>query len=202
LTNAYVRAYARRVPDDEARDIVAELDARRQIADVLYRYCRGVDRKDFNLFRSAYHPDAIDDHGLYQGDVDGLIEWVQERHRRIVQSMHLVGNLLVDLDLDHDAAFAESYCIVTQRVSDTEDSGVATRGIQIGCRYLDRLERRDGHWAFTSHVVVYEWWRETDLSDLPLGPECQHAERSNMDPLYGPGGLGPLDKELADVRHG
>lgn len=190
------------MPDDEDRDVVAELDARRQIADVLYRYCRGVDRLDLDLFRSAYHPDGIDDHGLYKGDVDGLISWVKERHRRIVQSMHFVGNLLIDLDLVRDEAFAESYCIVTQRVSDDEDTGVATHGIQIGCRYLDRLERREGHWAFVSHVVVYEWWRETQLFDLDLGPECQRAERSSLDALYGPRGLSRHDKELADVRHG
>jgi hypothetical protein len=190
------------MPDSGARDIVAELDARRQIAEVLYRYCRGVDRKDFDLFRSAYHPDAVDDHGLYRGDIDGLIRWVQERHRRIVQSMHFVGNLLIDLDLDHDAAFAEAYCMVTQRVSETDDSSVATRGISIGCRYLDQMERRDGRWAFASHVVVYEWWRETELSDLALGPECQQAQRSGMDPLYGPRGLGGQHRELASVRQG
>jgi hypothetical protein len=190
------------MPDSGARDILAELDARHQIAEVLYRYCRGVDRKDFDLFRSAYHPDAADDHGLHKGNIDGLIRWLEERHGRIVQSMHFVGNLLIDLDLDHDAAFAESYCIVTQRVSDADDSGAATRGIQIGCRYLDRLERRDGRWAFASHVVVYEWWRETGLSDLALGPECQQAQRSGLDPLYGPYGLSSLGGELAGVRHG
>ena len=189
LTARACEAYACHVPDYETRAGVAEADARREITEVLYRYCRGVDRKDFALFRSVYHPNAFDDHGLYQGNVDGLINWVEDRHRRIVQSMHFIGNILIDLDLDHEAAFSESYCLVSQRVADTEDRNLATRGIEIGCRYLDRLERRYGRWAFTSHVVVYEWWRETQLSDVALGSECQHAARGRFDPLYGPFGL-------------
>jgi hypothetical protein len=190
------------MPNVEARTALAELDARRQIAEVLYRYCRGVDRKDFDLFRSAYHSDAVDDHGFYKGDVDGLIAWVQGRHRKIVQSMHFVGNVLIDLNPDNRTAFMESYCMVTQGVADTDRSTVATRGIQIGCRYLDQLESREGRWAFASHVVVYEWWRETELSDLALGPECQKAARSGLDPLFGPRGLRTYDKEPAHVRHG
>ena len=33
------------------------------IKKVHLRYCRGIDRMDWDLIRSCYHPDAIDDHG-------------------------------------------------------------------------------------------------------------------------------------------
>lgn len=189
------------MPADEAVALLAEVNARQEIAEVLYRYCRGVDRMDLDLFRSAYHSDATDDHGLYQGNVDGLLRWIEQRHLHIVQSMHFVGNVLIDLELDRDRAFMESYCTVTQRVSE-DAGGWPSRGIRIGCRYLDHLERRAGRWAFASHVVVYEWWHEFDVSDVELGPTCQQALHSLGDPLYGPFGLGARDRRVADVRHG
>ena len=46
---------------------------RREIEDCLLRYVRGVDRKNWELVRAAYHPDAHDDHGNYQGGIDGFI---------------------------------------------------------------------------------------------------------------------------------
>ena len=46
---------------------VEELIARQEITDVLHRYCRAVDRRDPDLLRSVYHPDATDDHGVYAG---------------------------------------------------------------------------------------------------------------------------------------
>ena len=41
--------------------------ARAEIRDAMFRYCRGVDRADRALIRSAYHPDAHDKHGKYDG---------------------------------------------------------------------------------------------------------------------------------------
>jgi len=41
-----------------------ELVARNAITEVLYRYCRGVDRRDWELLRSCYHPEAQDDHAI------------------------------------------------------------------------------------------------------------------------------------------
>ncbi|WP_268959227.1 nuclear transport factor 2 family protein [Paraburkholderia elongata] len=45
-----------------------------EIREVHTRYCRGIDRMDFDLVRSCYHPDAIDRHGAYEGGVEGFIE--------------------------------------------------------------------------------------------------------------------------------
>ncbi|MEY3566868.1 MAG: hypothetical protein RLZ19_882, partial [Actinomycetota bacterium] len=46
---------------------IDEVVAREHIRDVVYRYARGVDRRDFDLVRSCYHPDATDDHGPFTG---------------------------------------------------------------------------------------------------------------------------------------
>ncbi|MGH7462713.1 MAG: nuclear transport factor 2 family protein, partial [Longimicrobiales bacterium] len=40
---------------------------RQAILDCDQRYCLGVDRHDADLIASAFHPDAIDEHGPFIG---------------------------------------------------------------------------------------------------------------------------------------
>ena len=54
--------------------------AKQEIGDVIYRYARGIDRLDFDLVRSCYHPDAVDDHGAFKGNVDEFIEMLSLIH--------------------------------------------------------------------------------------------------------------------------
>ena len=51
------------------------VSARDEIRELLTRYCRGVDRMDAELIASAYHPDAIDEHGMTQftGETVGAV---------------------------------------------------------------------------------------------------------------------------------
>jgi SnoaL-like protein len=157
---------------------VAQLRDRLEIEAVLARYFRGVDRKDFELLRSTYHDDAEDYHGLYNGDVEGLIESLRSRHETVEQSMHFLGNPTIELD--GDRAFGETYAVVMQRLS-----GEPPRRITIGCRYIDRFERRDGEWRIAKHVVAYEFWREEACEgELEFGPEWTVSRRSRDDALY------------------
>jgi SnoaL-like domain len=165
--------------DDSA--VVAEIRDRQQIEAVLHRYCRGVDRKDFDLMRSAYHNDAEDLHGGYNGDVDGLIAWVRDRHEAVDQSMHFLGSR--SIEFDGERAFGETYCIVHQRVRGGD--GQRPVRLTVGCRYLDRFERREGKWAIAKRVVAYEWWREESCdAERGFGPEWTVSEHSRDDALY------------------
>lgn len=44
---------------------------------VIARYCRGIDRLDMALVRSAYHPDGVDHHTGFDGGRDEFIDWVE-----------------------------------------------------------------------------------------------------------------------------
>ena len=45
------------------------------LTDLVMRYCRGIDRRDYALVRSLYHDDAIDDHGnMFCGSPDDFVE--------------------------------------------------------------------------------------------------------------------------------
>jgi hypothetical protein len=96
-------------------DPLESLLAEREIRDVIYRYCRGVDRVDLDLVRSCYHPDGIDDHGSFRGDVDEYVGWLAERLGRYQHTSHTIGNVLIRFK--GSEAWVESYCGVHQRYS-------------------------------------------------------------------------------------
>lgn len=140
------------------------------IEQALLRYTRGVDRKDWDLVRSAYHVDAHDDHGNYKGDIDGFIESLVTRHAGIEQSTHLISNITIEF-AGADAALVETYFIVHQRFSPaagdgrnayvrgraaTADEAVET---EVVGRYVDRFARRGGAWRIARRVVVFEVYR-------------------------------------------
>ena len=52
------------------RKIMEELADREAIRECLYRYSRGVDRLDADMLRSAYWPDAVDNHLSFTGNAD------------------------------------------------------------------------------------------------------------------------------------
>jgi hypothetical protein len=93
---------------DRARDPeVQQLVDRQAIADVVLRYCRGIDRLDLELVRSCYHADATDDHGTFSGTRDEYVDWVAGVLARFTGTMHVVANQLVEVD--GDDARSETY---------------------------------------------------------------------------------------------
>src|SRR3954447_13570891 len=91
---------------------------RRRITDALHRYCRGIDRMDAELIRSAYHDDGYDDHGDYfRGTVDDYVPWVLDLlGQRFVSTMHVLSNISIEFpDRESgdvaDKAYVESYLI-------------------------------------------------------------------------------------------
>lgn len=170
-------------PTDGVHDALARLVAESAIRDALARYARGADRNDVELIRSAYHPDATDSHGYFSGTIDGFVDWFRERHAGVTQSMHFLGNCLIEFD-GEESASVETYCQAFQRLRDPAILGVL-QDLHVLCRYLDRFERRDGRWAIAARTVVYETQdvRQVDDADpFPAGFAVQ--AHGPADPLY------------------
>ncbi|MDI9914959.1 nuclear transport factor 2 family protein [Rhodococcus sp. IEGM 1379] len=150
------------------------------ITEVLYRYARAVDRKDFDSVALCYFDDAIDNHGGYIGTVDGLIEDMKIRHKTIDSSMHVISNILIDVN--GDVAQAESYCLCYLR-QERSSTNTAQTLATIKCRYVDRFERRQGEWRIADRIVVFDESREDVIENiLPLG--WVTSRRSSEDPVY------------------
>lgn len=148
------------------------------ILDAVHRYCRGVDRADAELTRSAYHPDATDDHGSFKGPAHEFADRVNAAHAtRWSSTMHVVSNHTAVID--GEAADAETYVIAYLRRLDGATLDV------VGGRYLDRFERRDGHWRIARRVYLCEW-----SAALPIGQSLIDAgtyvqgQRGRGDPSY------------------
>lgn len=126
-----------------------EISSRMEILEVLYTYCRGVDRGDADLIRSAYHPDAFDDHGSFKGlGHDFAPHIVRQMDHNGAIGQHHVTNTLIEF-VDADTARAESYCIALN-----PEPGGSTA--VVWNRYYDRFERRDGIWKIARRQVIID----------------------------------------------
>ncbi|BCN70975.1 hypothetical protein RE943_44480 [Prescottella equi] len=153
---------------------------KQEITEVLYRYARAVDRKDFDRVADCYFPDAIDNHGGYIGTVAGLIEDMKSRHATIDSSLHYVTNVLIDLD--GDTADVESYCLYYLRQAPAVAGGPQSRAT-VKCRYVDRFERRDGQWRIADRIVVFDESVTDEIVDA-LSPSWVRSRRSFEDPVF------------------
>lgn len=141
-------------------ETLQRLTDRAEIQDCLCRYARGVDRGDWNLVRSTYHADAYDAHGDYKGGVDGLMTWLAERFADVDNSMHFLGNCLIEF-AGPDHAFVETYFGSSRLRAPTEAERAGLQPKDMLCReawgrYADRFERRDGQWRVAHRIVVIE----------------------------------------------
>ncbi|MTD17110.1 nuclear transport factor 2 family protein [Nakamurella sp. YIM 132087] len=155
---------------EELDAIVADLQDRSAIRDVLMRYSRGVDRLDRDLLLSVYHPDAIDDHGVFIGTAEAFADWAIGMHTTThVSHQHAIFN--ISIDLDGDVAHTESYYMF---VGLNREGKPLTMG---GGRYMDRFEKRDGRWAIAARVCLRDW------AQLDAVPE--HLDQSAMTAVKG-----------------
>lgn len=156
---------------------IEEVAGRAEIYAVLVRYCRGVDRRDPELIRSTYHADAYDDHGSYQGDLDGFIEFVEkEVYSRFRTTMHKLGQALIEID--GDTATSETYAVCHHV---TAEDGLDVSDSVMGIRYLDRFERRDGEWRIARRQLLWEWIRQDALT--ALDSDWTLGSASSADPI-------------------
>jgi len=150
------------------------------IKDVHLRYCRGVDRMDFDLIRSCYHPDAIDDHGEFIGGIDAFIEYARENLPTFLSTNHCVCNQLVEVN--GAVAFAEHYGIAYHRLA--ADAEQEERDWIATIRYVDRFEKRDGEWRIAHRRSLVDSDR-IDMVRATLIPRDRMAgSRDRSDPSY------------------
>lgn len=137
---------------------------RMRIQDLMYRWCRAVDRLDYEGILAVFHADATDSHGSYCGGIEGLIEWIRTRHRTIPFSMHQVSNMLIEFG-SSDVAVSEAYLRTIQRypveasaalaqLVSTAPSGASD--LWTCSRYVDRFERRNGEWRIAKRILVQD----------------------------------------------
>jgi hypothetical protein len=104
---------------------------------------------DTELTLSAYHPDAIDDHGGIVAYPKTFVAWANESHAQQSITHHMITNH--SCELDGDVAHTESYFFAVLKSLSSEEVTLA------GGRYVDRFERRKGQWKIAARKCMVEW---------------------------------------------
>ena len=139
---------------DDAPDLLHRVAARLDIAELLARYCRGIDRCDADELDRVFADDASLDYGSgAQGKAAacaGLLAAVGAM--RLTQ--HAIGNVIIEFD--GSRARTETYCVALHILGEPGSETEMT----VGGRYLDTLDRRTGEWRIVERLYVMDWNRQ------------------------------------------
>ncbi len=165
--------------DDRPLRMLAD---RQAITDLIYRYCRAVDRLDVALGHSVWHDDGTADYGadIYQGPGRGVIDYICAQHRQTLNHSHQVTNILIGLD--GDRADSESYHFACLRIA----AGAGVKQISVWGRYLDTWSRRDGRWGLDRRLTIRDFDEIRDVTPLA---DHHVGQRDRTDPSYAVLGL-------------
>ena len=131
-----------------------EAATREQLRDLVMRYCRGIDRRDYALVRSLYWDDAVDDHGaMFCGSPDDYVAWLPSVLEPLECTIHAISNSL--FVIDGDTAEGEHYSYNFHRTRQGPE-GEPRQEIVIHGRYCDRYERREGVWKFARRKIIFD----------------------------------------------
>ena len=155
---------------------------KQSIYEVLVTYCRGVDRCDEDLIRSAFHDNSYDDHGYWKGPAHELAAFLANRLRTAnTATTHSITNVLIEVDGDIARSESQVHATLIRKGSGPPVVDV------VGARYLDRLSRRAGVWRIEHRTVVLDWQQTEVWQDsTPQVPTEGFARgtRSPEDPSY------------------
>lgn len=157
-----------------------------EIADILYKFARAVDRIDETLLRSLLHHDATIDlgPGVFQGTGGDYVHWVMGVVQGLRSTHHMIGNVRVEFD--GDAALVESYFHAHIRV----EKPIGREDVFMGGRNLDRFERRPsgaaGVWKIAHRKQILDWARTEAVSDIfyHQNPDALWSYRTKTDPSF------------------
>ena len=173
-----------------------ELCDREAIRDVIYKFCHAIDRRDPDLLRTVYWPDAEDEHFTKIG-VEEFIAGAMDIVGACVVTRHIIGNILIHIE--GDSARVETYVNAYQRIEGptplwrTAPGPVPESGrgkfaeFFTGSRFLDRMEKRGGIWRIRNRKLMQDWYRIADAQswdDYPYGGERALSTHDHSDPGY------------------
>lgn len=177
----------------EASETVEALRDRLQIADVIQRYCRAVDRGDAELLSTVFWPGATIDHPPFEGAAEEFCKAALEFIAICDVAMHSATN--ISIELAGDRAYSEAYFTGYHRLPKGLDGqGLIAKVLCphhredidedhfVGGRYIKWFERRDGEWRVFHHIGFREWERWEPAADRYPIPGMGRRDRS--DPSY------------------
>jgi hypothetical protein len=161
---------------------LAGLVARQEITEVLFRYCRGMDRADEAAARSCFHPGSRHFHGGFEGMSADFIDLAMSIVRPLKSSTHMISNVLIELA--GDRAVSECHFLAHHRRDKAKGGG--EEDMFLKGRYLDGFERRHGEWKIVRRTGLHDFERVLEPADhtLASAPAEQRGRKWPDDPIY------------------
>jgi hypothetical protein len=156
-------------------EVQALLD-KQAIYEAIVRYCRGLDRCDADLAKSAWHADAIYEHGgHYNGNAHEFCDYAMPFLKPFGPMSHMTCQ--VHVELKGDLAHVESYGLAYQRlVKDGQPFDCV-----VGARLLDKFAKRNGEWKIAHRRAILDW-----NNDIPNVESWGKGLYGHFDPVaYG-----------------
>lgn len=169
--------------EKEFRQMLAE----RAIYKAMMRYCRGSDRADLELMKSAFHPDATNRHGMFDGKAYDFVELGAEIMKGktewssgIKAQSHHITNFSVVFEDDKSANVESYFFYAFQHIK-----GETLLNAFFCARYLDHFTLRD-EWRIERRKVVMDHYFEgpTDTFDKDLPASYIRGGLGEDDPIF------------------
>ncbi len=150
---------------------------REAITDLIYRYCRAMDRIDHELGYSVWHADGTADYGpdIFEGRGHDFVDHVCKQHAQTLTHSHQMGNIIIELD--GDKAASESSVTATLRVQ----QGEALMQITVWSRYIDTWSKREGRWGIDHRIAINDF---DEIREVRPMRKTWRGSRDREDPSY------------------
>jgi 3-phenylpropionate/cinnamic acid dioxygenase small subunit len=121
---------------------------RQELFDLVVRYATGIDRRDWDLFRTCWTDDAVTDYGVvgHWDSGDAITKFMFDVHADCGHTAHRVGNYEVHAEGDGYASRTYVDAIVMR--------GDNRKGLQMLGFYDDQYRRTDDGWRISRRVFV------------------------------------------------
>ena len=135
--------------------MTAEGTAKQEIAEVLVRYATGIDRRNWDVFRSCFTADCLAEYegiGTWES-ADAITDFMATAHARMGHTMHRISNIAIDVHANGDRAAARCYVDGILMAAD-EESGFNPMGF-----YDDELVRTPDGWRIAHRTFTMVTFR-------------------------------------------
>tara|TARA_B110000014_G_scaffold264474_1_gene266540 strand:- start:12827 stop:13351 length:525 start_codon:yes stop_codon:yes gene_type:complete len=154
-----------------------------EIQQLVCKYSRAIDRRDFKLLSQLYSKGSEDHHGgMFKGSGEDYVTWVEEALKQTTHTSHQIFNHLIELDPDNNS-YAEGE-VYTLNVHIMKDSMGKDVNLSTGSRYLDKYTKTTKGWQFLYRKVIADYALE---SAIPSG--------ELVDSLRSGGAIGGTNKD-------
>jgi hypothetical protein len=127
-----------------------EISDRLEIQDLLIRYTRAIDTKDYGLLDTCFMPDAHVDYtasGGSKGPYPEVRAWLEKALSPFAAMMHFIGN--TTLELSGDRASARTYVVNPMGFPNPDGS---LHVFTVYAHYVDELVRTPDGWRIAKRV--------------------------------------------------